>query len=355
MTDTPMRAKRPGFSKLSQLQERGLRDQLSIARELISHPAEKGRSLEREVAAVLRQILPSEYGVGTGFVVFHGLGGPELSSQLDIIIYDAVRGGPLGRLAGCEVYPIEVVYGYVEVKAAISLPRGRKKSPASNSIQRCMEQNHTVRQMKTRHFWDTSYGGSPIRTSLVSIQNWLSLRGFVFAFEADGSAAKDPDRFAQGMSDCARDYDAHLHGVLILDSVYLTTIPVDTKTADPRDYYHVSYTTEQPFTAFQLHLLKALGTFQRSPEYWTPAWETYFELPTKWKTVRPRDSIWVPDGDEQTRAQLSAGESHVVYRIRADLSICRHATSWGRSTQLLGSIADVYRYRGANPSLSSVH
>ncbi len=273
------------------MRERGLRDQLSIAREFISHPAEKGRSLEREVAAVLRQILPSEYGVGTGFVVFHGPHGPELSSQLDIIIYDAVRGGALGHLAACEVYPIEVVYGYVEVKATISLRRGRKENPVSNSIQRCMEQNHVLRQMKTRHFWNTSYGGSPVRTSLVSVENWLSPRGFVFAFEADGNTAKDPDRFAQEMSDCARDCDAHLHGVLILDNVYLTTIPVDTKIADPRDDYDVSYTTEQPFTAFQLHFLKALSTFQRPPEYWTPAWETYFELPTKWKTVRPSDPL----------------------------------------------------------------
>ena len=116
-----MKPKRPSFSKISLIEERGLLDKLQLARELISHPAEKGRSLEEEVAAILRTILPPEYGVGTGFVVFHGKQGPELSTQLDIIIYDAVRSGPLGRLAACEVYPIEGVYGYVEVKASINL------------------------------------------------------------------------------------------------------------------------------------------------------------------------------------------------------------------------------------------
>lgn len=284
-----MTTKKPAFSRISQLQERGLHDQLLAARELISHPAEKGRSLEGNVAAILRELLPAEYGIGTGFVAFHGPNGPELSVQLDIIIYNAVRGGPLARLAACQVYPIEVVYGYVEVKATICLPKSTVKMSADNSIQSCMKQNHVLRQIKTRHFWDASYGGSPISDSLETVEDWLSLRAFVFAFEAEGAAAKNPDRLAQGMSDYARRYDAHLHGVLVLDQVYLSTIPVDTKTADPQDYYHVSYTTEHPFTAFKLHLLKALGTFQRPSDYWIPAWETYFELPTKWKEAVPHD------------------------------------------------------------------
>jgi hypothetical protein len=278
---------RPGFSRISRLQERALHDQLLAARELISHPAEKGRSLEREVSAVLRELLPDEYGIGTGFIVSHGTDGPQLSPQLDVIIFDAVRGGPLGRLAACEVYPIESVYGYVEVKASLYLAGDGAEKPPHNSIQRCMEQNHKLRQLRTRQFWDTSYGGSPIQTELISIDDWLAVRAFVFAFEADGAAAKDPQRLAQGMSNSARQHNAHLHGVLVLDQSYCTTVPVDPRTADPDDFHHVSYTTQHPFTAFKLHLFKALGTFQRPPDYWIPALETYFELPIEWNTVRP--------------------------------------------------------------------
>lgn len=191
------------------------------------------------------------------------------------------------RLAACEVYPIEAVFGYVEVKASLRVAAADTESPPNNSLQRCMAQNHALRKMKTRRFWDTSYGGSPIRTNLVTAKNWLSLRAFVFAFEAEGTVAENPAQLAQAMSDSAKQHEAHLHGVIILDRVYLTTIPVEVETADPGDYYHVSYTTEHPFTAFRLHLLKALGTFQRPDNTWIPALETYFELPTNWKTVRP--------------------------------------------------------------------
>ncbi|HEY5603986.1 MAG TPA: DUF6602 domain-containing protein [Gammaproteobacteria bacterium] len=273
---------RPGFSRISQLQERALHDQLVAARELISHPSEKGRSLEREVSAVLRELLPSEYGIGTGFIVSHGSNGPQLSSQLDIIIFDSIRGGPLGRLAACEVYPIEIVYGYVEVKASLCLAGDNAKKLPYNSIQKCMEQNHALRQLRERRFWDTSYGGSPIQTAQISINNWLAVRAFVFAFEADGEAAKNPQRLAQDMSN-----SAHLHGVLVLDQSYFTTIPIEPNTADQDDYHHVFYTTQHPFTAFKLHLLKALGTFQRPPDYWIPALDNYFDLPNDWNEVRP--------------------------------------------------------------------
>jgi len=278
---------RPGFNRISQLQERALHDQLLAARELISHPSEKGRSLEGEVSAVLRELLPSEYGIGTGFIVFHGANGPELSSQLDIIIFDSVRGGPLGRLAACEVYPIENVYAYVEVKASLSVAGNRVKKLPDNSIQKCMMKNHELRRLRERRFWDTSYGGSPIHNTLISIDNWLAVRAFVFAFEADGATAKDSQQLAQGMSNSARKFNAHIHGVLILDQAYLTTIPVNPVATNQEDYHQVSFTTQHPFTAFKLHLLKALGTFQRPVDYWIPAMETYFDLPTKWQTVRP--------------------------------------------------------------------
>lgn len=128
--------------------------------------------------------------------------------------------------------------------------------------------------------------------------SWLVLRGYIFAFELKGSAASDIDRLAQGMSDTAKEPGAHLHGILVLDKAFLTTIPVDVRTADPQDYYHVSYATQHPFTAFKLHLPKALATFQRPPTRWVPAPESYFELPKQWKRVQPTFSRSTIDGDE---------------------------------------------------------
>lgn len=279
--------KKPSFSRLSKIEEQGLLDKLRVARELISHPAEKGRSLEIEVAAAIRELLPAEYGVGTGFIAYHGEEGPVLSSQLDIIIFDAVRGGPLARLASCEIYPIEAVFCYVEVKASLSLP-GPKSIERDNSIQNCMSKNHEIRKMRTRKYWDMGIGGSPIDVRLMSFSDWLPIRAFVFAFEIEGKAASDQRTFAIGMANAAKKHAAHIHGVLVLDQVYLTTIPVDTRIAEPEDYYHVLFTTEHPFTAFKIHLLKALGSYQKPREGSSIAWESYFDLPSEWERVEPQ-------------------------------------------------------------------
>jgi hypothetical protein len=120
VTERACKPKQPKFRKVSQLQGTALIDRQKIARELTDHPREKGRGLETDVAAVLRDILPAEYGVGTGFVAHIGDDAAELSAQLDVIIYDAIRGGPIGNVSTtCEVYSLEAVYGYVEVKAQL--------------------------------------------------------------------------------------------------------------------------------------------------------------------------------------------------------------------------------------------
>jgi hypothetical protein len=276
---------KPDFSKVSQLQEKALADQLSAARQLISHGPEKGRSLEGEVAAVIRAMLPTEYGVGTGFVAYHDNDGPKLSSQLDIVIFDAAKGGPLARLATCEVYPIEAVFGYIEVKATLSVAGRHVAKPGPGTLQSCMRQNHLLRKIKTRQYWVPEQG-SPMTTVLYPIES-LSLRGFVFAFEAKGEVAKDSAQLAQKMSDAAKKYDAHLHGVLVLDQVFLTTMPVDVQKAEPADYYHVSYTTKTPLAAFRLLLLKALGSFTRPPNRWIPAIDTYYDQDRTWKVSTP--------------------------------------------------------------------
>ena len=59
----PPKAKKPEFGQLSQLQEKALHGRLLATRALVSHSPTKGRGLEEEVAAVLREMLPFEYGV----------------------------------------------------------------------------------------------------------------------------------------------------------------------------------------------------------------------------------------------------------------------------------------------------
>jgi len=71
----------PEFGELSQIEEELLAAKLRAVRKSITHAGEKGRALEAEVANFLRGLLPAEYGISTGFVVYHTKDGPKLSPQ----------------------------------------------------------------------------------------------------------------------------------------------------------------------------------------------------------------------------------------------------------------------------------
>lgn len=61
--------------------------------------------------------MPSKYGLGTGEIVSsHG----EVSKQRDLIIFDRMNGIPLLYSDTVQVFPVESVYGVVEVKSKLS-------------------------------------------------------------------------------------------------------------------------------------------------------------------------------------------------------------------------------------------
>lgn len=125
----------PRLKDLLAAEQALLRTRLAAARAALgSHAGELGASLEHEARAFLRTFLPNEYGLGRGFVIWREPCDPgrtteptwqfaddhyrvRVSTQLDIIVYDAVRGGAIADLGTAQVYPFEHVYGYVEVKA----------------------------------------------------------------------------------------------------------------------------------------------------------------------------------------------------------------------------------------------
>src|SRR6185295_4259530 len=77
-------------------------------------------ALQESLRRLLRAHLPAEYGVSTGFVAHHRGDEVSLSPPLDVILYDAVRGGPLVRLEAFDVLPLEAVYAYVDVTGALA-------------------------------------------------------------------------------------------------------------------------------------------------------------------------------------------------------------------------------------------
>ena len=283
-----MKDSHPDFLALSKIEEDLLVSKLDAARMAISHAGEKGRSLEAEVMTLLRSFLPEEYGLTTGFVVYHTHNGPSLSPQLDVIIYDPIRSGPIARLATCDVLPLEAVYGYVEVKASLQSTSDSAKEFADNSIEMCIKKNQQVRDMTERRFWKPAEG-SPVQAELVTTQ-WMSIRSYVFAFEAEGVVAKNPDLFAQRIADVSARFGppVHLHGVFVAGHGYYTTRAIDVSKASPEDWYHTEYTTEQPLAAFKWSLIHGLARFPRFPGHWTPAVDKYHEDETTWKSRAPQ-------------------------------------------------------------------
>ena len=276
----------PDLAQLSRIEERLLRARLEAVRMSISHAGEKGRELELQVRRVLRELLPPEYGLTTGFVACLSKTGPVLSSQLDIIIYDAIRHSPLIHLDACDVLPLEAVYGYVEVKATLCSTSDAAKEFAENSIEACILRNAPLRAMSTRVYRLAGVGSPP--STVVLREPWLSMRGYVVAFEASGAIAQDPDAFASRMAQVLkRRGDAHLHGVLIPEQGFFFTRPVDPDKAEEDDYFHVRYTTDHPLLAFKAVLLEGLANFRRPPEAWVPAVDLYFSHAPQWREQVP--------------------------------------------------------------------
>jgi len=274
----------PNFAQLSLLEENALAARLEAVRATIVHSGEKGRALEQSVVQLLRDILPAEYGLSTGFVAYRSDGAIRLSTQLDVIIYDAVRSGPLARLDTCDVLPLEAVYGYVEVKASLVSSSDGANTPAFNSIEQCLQQNQRLRGMIDRQFW-----GQSIASPVVAVREQgssVGIRSYVVAFSAEGTAANAEALAARIGEVSARQGDpTHLHGVFVAGKFFLRTRPIGPEEG-PEEKWHVQYVTEHSLAVFRTTLLHDLARFPRCRADQTPALADYFVSPS-WRSTVP--------------------------------------------------------------------
>jgi hypothetical protein len=285
-----MQAKSPDFIAVSSLEEQLLYQKLDTVRLVLSHAGEKGRSLEAEARDFLRDVLPAEYGLTTGFIAYHGENGPLLTSQLDLVIFDNVRCGPIARLGSCDVIPIESAYGYIEVKASLRSTSDGASELADNSIEQCIETNQVLRKIKVRKFWVPGVG-SVTSAGVVCDDSFPSLRSYVLAFSAEGEIARTPQLMAQRIANfCKRvGQPVHLHGVFVAGSAFYSTIPLSDNEIHKNDLTHafrVRYVSSDALAAFKWTLLHDLARFPRFPSYWTPALDQYRKT-TVWTVREP--------------------------------------------------------------------
>jgi hypothetical protein len=123
----------------------------------LPHQGEKGGIRERRIVDFLSSVLPKRYGVGTGHII--GSDKPFISSQTDIVIYDALNGITLPLDSYYSLFPCECVYAAVEVKSKLDARDG--KGGPGGEIYRCMR--NTTRLKK----FDRSNRNLPTITSIV--------------------------------------------------------------------------------------------------------------------------------------------------------------------------------------------
>jgi hypothetical protein len=186
-------------------------------------------------------------------------------------------------------FPLESVYGYIEVKASVksSSTKSEGKDWPDDSIEKCIENNRPLRRMLDRRYMVISGKTSAHQQCMADPP---AIRSYVLAFSAQGTVAKDPKQFAQRMSNyLAQATDAHLHGVFIAGSAFYVTRPIETNLPTP-EAHHVSFTIDHPLAAFKWNLLHDLGRFPRIPDNCVPAIDRY-RPQTRYEICAPQRTV----------------------------------------------------------------
>ena len=177
----------------------------ALARSMVQHRGEKGRVVEGVVKAALRSLLPGRFGLGTGFAV---TASGKMSPQLDLVIYDHWHNAPVLLEGGTGLFPIECVYGFVEVKSSLD----------KAAISQAMKAISVVRKLAAEK-WYSAYervevkGGKP-GVQKVERPNKLAPRSFLFAVNSNWTKLST----ALGhVRESATKHNAHIHALTVLE------------------------------------------------------------------------------------------------------------------------------------------
>ncbi|WP_176058266.1 DUF6602 domain-containing protein [Paraburkholderia sp. BCC1876] len=136
-----------------------------------AHKGTRGTARENTLRDFLAKgRLPAKYGLGAGEVVGHVR---DVSRQCDIIVYDSIHGLSLHYDEINQIYPIDSVYGIIEVKSGLS------KTELIDSLE------------KIKAFKEISLGGAiaePLAHGYVIARPRPKPFGVVFAYALSGNS-----------------------------------------------------------------------------------------------------------------------------------------------------------------------
>ncbi len=175
----------------------------------LPHYGERGRNDEQRVTKLLEQVLPRRFSLGTGFVL-SSHSDLAASPQMDIIIHDEIYNSPLFRELAANIFPIEAVYGTVEVKADLSLVKLREAAAALALIRQMAKRGkfyalHGIAEDAVRSDSHQPQGFE------IQIPSKLAPRAFIVGYDAD---AATPEGFGERLTVLLSEQPGiFLHGV----------------------------------------------------------------------------------------------------------------------------------------------
>ena len=244
----------PDLLELLSAEEGILLSRLKATRSAAGLQGEAGAPATEDVRRLLRDMLPAEYGIGTGFVVHHAAAAVEstpleregrrvrryryrpeldevlLSPPYDLLIYDAVRSGPLVRLGHRDVFPLEAVYGCVQIVGAMGR---RKDREGRTQADRLFDQAAQLRQMRVRLYW------TPVRgTYAKSVcfpyppDDAAVIRAYCLILDADALGSKaDVQSLLQDAWQAQPESLACLDGIYVHGKAFFRCLPAGGRTA----------------------------------------------------------------------------------------------------------------------------
>jgi hypothetical protein len=154
-------------------------------------------------------MLPGRFSLGTGFAI---TASGRSSSQLDLVIYDAINNAPIILEGGAGLFPIECLYGFVEVKTILDSTAIDGFAKAVGTVRSFAPEKRFV-AYRTR---DSSEGHGVVDD--MELADPLPPRSFLFAIK---SAYGDIASLVTDLTSATEKHQAHIHGLAVMERGWL--------------------------------------------------------------------------------------------------------------------------------------
>lgn len=222
------------------------RDQITS---VMPHEGEKGRIIEEIIKDAVTKVLPRKFSIGTGVLIAND---GRTSNQTDVVIYDHFTNAPLLSEFSAHIFPIEIVYATIEVKAQID------QTQLVDSLQKIA----TIRQMADqKRYVVQELVDRPDGNKVFEAKHVVSRtppRNYIAAFGSD-RLRQDPSDLTAAIAEACVAAKSHLHGLCLLDR---DEFFVQRPYTDPAEITHHS---ENGFFSFLLSVLRHQQNFHMMP------------------------------------------------------------------------------------------